>query len=194
MTNSKGSKSPLSPSPYHSVDLQAETPPTKRRKCRDNRGANADKTNRETNANAAKDGENKSSENQANTSGSDPVEIIPLMPNLKLEMPEYLEQDGSSCSYEEQSIGDISTNKLAGDETTSNTPDLEQKPDISQTFYSPNQSDLLDGKRSATDLGNSILYLQLANVESSDNYYMVKCNDICRNFPTNLSFLSQEIY
>ena len=149
MTNSKSNKSPASPLPYS--DLQAESPPTKRRKCRENRSANAEKSQRESNA--SKESDTRAADNQANTSGSDPVEIIPLMPNLKLEMPEYLEQDGSSCSYEEQSAGESSTNKLAVDDATSNAADDEHKPDISQTFYSPNQADLLDGKRSATDLG-----------------------------------------
>ena len=132
-TNSKGSKSPSSP-----VELQSEPPPTKKRKCRENSNANTEKPA------IAKE---EKSENQKG--GSDPVEIIPLMPNLKLEMPEYLEQDGSSCSYEE-SGGD--SNKIGIDDTTSEIPDHEQKPDISQTFYSnQSTSDSLDAKQ---DLGN----------------------------------------
>ena len=135
-TNSKGSKSPSSP-----VELQSDPPPTKKRKCRENSNANTEK------ASNAKDSEK--TENQKG--GSDPVEIIPLMPNLKLEMPEYLEQDGSSCSYEDQSAGD--SNKIGIDDTPSDTPDHDQKPDISQTFYSnQSTSDSLDGK--SLDLGN----------------------------------------
>ncbi|KAK1132456.1 hypothetical protein K0M31_013842 [Melipona bicolor] len=149
----KRNKSPSSPMPYHAVDLQPDAPPSKRRKCRENANTNADKTI--SNALSAKDSENKTSENQS-TTGSDPVEIIPLMPNLKLEMPEYLVQDGSSCSYEEQSLGDSSLNKIGIEDTSSNTPDHDQKPDITQTFYSSNQStsDSLDLKHQTTDVGH----------------------------------------
>lgn len=137
-TNSKGSKSPSSP-----VESPSEPPPTKKRKFRENSNANAEK------AAIAKE---EKTENQKGS--SDPVEIIPLMPNLKLEMPEYLEQDGSSCSYEE-SAGD--SNKMGIDDTTSETPDNEQKPDISQTFYSnQSASDSLDRKSDISKL-NKIL-------------------------------------
>nr|XP_033324183.1 protein tramtrack, alpha isoform-like isoform X9 [Megalopta genalis] len=151
-TDSKRNKSPSSPLPYHSVDLQPDAPPSKRRKCRENANTNAEKT--AGNALATKDTDNKSSENQTST-GSDPVEIIPLMPNLKLEMPEYLVQDGSSCSYEDQSLGDSSLNKIGIEDTSSNTPDHDQKPDISQTFYSSSQptSDNLDLKHQSADVG-----------------------------------------
>ncbi|XP_035721701.1 protein bric-a-brac 2-like isoform X5 [Vespa mandarinia] len=151
--DAKRSKSPSSPMPYHAVELQTETPPTKRRKCRDNTNTNADKT--VSNALSGKDSENKISDNQT-IPGSDPVEIIPLMPNLKLEMPEYLEQDGSSCSYEEQSIGDSSLNKIGIEDTPSNTPDHDQKPDITQTFYTSSQSvsDSLDSKHQSADVGH----------------------------------------
>ncbi|XP_076657219.1 uncharacterized protein LOC143361586 isoform X2 [Halictus rubicundus] len=159
--DSKRNKSPSSPLPYHAVDLQPDAPPSKRRKCRENANANANanaNTNTEKaagNALAGKDSENKTSENQTST-GSDPVEIIPLMPNLKLEMPEYLVQDGSSCSYEDQSLGDSSLNKIGIEDTSSTTPDHDQKPDISQTFYSSSQStsDNLDLKHQSTDVGH----------------------------------------
>lgn len=134
--------------PYHAVELQPEVPPNKRRKIRENTNANAEKNSGIN----AKDCDGKTSENQSGP-GSDPVEIIPLMPNLKLEMPEYLEQDGSSCSYEDQSIGDSTLNKIVIDDTSSTTPDHEQKPDISQTFYSSQStSDGLDGKHQS-DVG-----------------------------------------
>ncbi|XP_017755321.1 PREDICTED: broad-complex core protein isoforms 1/2/3/4/5-like isoform X2 [Eufriesea mexicana] len=152
-TTDKRNKSPSSPMPYHAVDLQPDAPPSKRRKCRENANTNADKAI--SNALSGKDSENKTSENQS-TTGSDPVEIIPLMPNLKLEMPEYLVQDGSSCSYEEQSLGDSSLNKIGIEDTSSNTPDHDQKPDITQTFYSSNQStsDSLDLKHQTADVGH----------------------------------------
>lgn len=141
--DSKRNKSPSSPMPYHAIELQPEVPPNKRRKTRDSTNANTEKNSA---GNNAKDPDGKTLENQSGP-GSDPVEIIPLMPNLKLEMPEYLEQDGSSCSYEDQSIGDSTLNKITIDDTSSNTPDHEQKPDISQTFYSSQStSDGLDGK------------------------------------------------
>lgn len=133
---------------YHAVELQPEVPPNKRRKIRES-NVNAEKNLGGINA---KDPDGKTSENQTGSS-SDPVEIIPLMPNLKLEMPEYLEQDGSSCSYEDQSIGDNPLNKIAMDDTSSTTPDHEQKPDISQTFYSSQStSDGLDSKHQS-DVG-----------------------------------------
>ncbi|XP_076762216.1 uncharacterized protein LOC143430108 isoform X1 [Xylocopa sonorina] len=152
-TDNKRNKSPSSPMPYHAVDLQPDAPPSKRRKCRENANISAEKS--VSNALSAKDSENKASENQT-TTGSDPVEIIPLMPNLKLEMPEYLVQDGSSCSYEEQSLGDSSLNKIGIEDTSSNTPDQDQKLDISQTFYSSNQStsDSLDLKHQTADVGH----------------------------------------
>lgn len=155
-TDSKRNKSPSSPMPYHAVDLQPDAPPSKRRKCRENANTNADKT--VGNALSAKESENKLSENQS-TTGSDPVEIIPLMPNLKLEMPEYLVQDGSSCSYEEQSLGDSSLNKMGIEDTSSNTPEHDQKPDISQTFYSSNQStsDSMDLKHQSADVGKTFI-------------------------------------
>ncbi|XP_017792166.1 PREDICTED: protein tramtrack, beta isoform-like [Habropoda laboriosa] len=152
-TDNKRNKSPSSPMPFHAVDLQPDAPPSKRRKCRENANTNVEKAL--GNALTTKDSENKASENQTPT-GSDPVEIIPLMPNLKLEMPEYLVQDGSSCSYEEQSLGDSSLNKIGIEDTSSNTPDHDQKPDITQTFYSSNQStsDSLDLKHQGTDVGH----------------------------------------
>ncbi|KAL0124993.1 hypothetical protein PUN28_004259 [Cardiocondyla obscurior] len=142
-------KSPSSPMPYH-TELQPEVPPNKRRKIRESTSVGAEKNSTGINA---KDCDGKMSENQTGT-GSDPVEIIPLMPNLKLEMPEYLEQDGSSCSYEDQSIGENTLNKITIDDTSSTTPDHEQKPDISQTFYSSQStSDGLDNKHQS-DVGH----------------------------------------
>ncbi|XP_011863633.1 PREDICTED: protein tramtrack, alpha isoform-like isoform X2 [Vollenhovia emeryi] len=148
--DNKRNKSPSSPMPYHAVELQPEVPPNKRRKIRESTNANAEKNSAGINA---KDCDGKTSESQTGL-GSDPVEIIPLMPNLKLEMPEYLEQDGSSCSYEDQSIGDNTLNKITIDDTSSTTPDHEHKPDISQTFYSSQStSDGLDGKHQS-DVGH----------------------------------------
>ncbi|KAK0172132.1 hypothetical protein PV328_005488 [Microctonus aethiopoides] len=155
MTNNKGSKSPCSPLPYHSIELQPDTPPTKRRKCRENAASNVDKQSINLGKSKRDDNEKKSSDNQDNAGGGvDPVEIIPIMPSLKLEMPEYLEQDGSSCSYEEQSIGGDGAAHKLGEDILSNV-DEDHKPDISQTFYS-NQSgtDITDAKHSAADLGH----------------------------------------
>lgn len=146
--------------PYHAVELQPDMLPNKRRKIRESTNASAEK-NSAGNSSSGKDIDGKTSENQAGP-GSDPVEIIPLMPNLKLEMPEYLEQDGSSCSYEDQSIGDNTLNKIAIDDTSS-TPDHEQKPDISQTFYSSQStSDGLDGKHQS-DVGEYSLQYSSQN-------------------------------
>ncbi|XP_057324777.1 broad-complex core protein isoforms 1/2/3/4/5-like isoform X4 [Microplitis mediator] len=150
MANNKGSKSPSSPMPFHSIELQPDIPPTKRRKYRDSGLSNAEKS---SSIGSKKDLNDKLVENQVNASGSNPVEIIPLMPNLKLEMPEYLEQDGSSCSYEEQSTGDGSTIKIS-DDVLSNTADEEHKPDISQTFYSSQSTDISDAKHSTAEIGH----------------------------------------
>lgn len=137
--NNKSNCSPSPPLPYHTVDVRSDTPPNKKRKVRENSNANSEK-------NAKESSEAKSSE--AQKSATDPVEIIPLMPNLKLEMPEYLEQDGSSCSYEEQNLGESSSRSRV-DGNSSETTD-EHKPDISQTFYSPSQtsSEALDPSKS----------------------------------------------
>ncbi|XP_011506164.1 PREDICTED: zinc finger and BTB domain-containing protein 49 isoform X3 [Ceratosolen solmsi marchali] len=145
ITNNRGNKSPCSPLPYHSIDTQkSEAPPNKRRKCRENSNTHSEKSYRHTFS--PKNADNAKSDSQT---ASDPVEIIPLMPNLKSEMPEYLEQDGSSCSYEEQAAGDNS-NKL------DDNPDIlenDQKPDITQTFYSNQSStDTLDASKSS-DIG-----------------------------------------
>ncbi|KAG7204149.1 hypothetical protein KM043_001991 [Ampulex compressa] len=152
-SDNKRNKSPSSPMPFHSVELQPDVPPSKRRKCRESTNTNTEKV-AVSNALSAKESENKT-ESQT-PAGSDPVEIIPLMPNLKLEMPEYLEQDGSSCSYEEQSLGEGSLNKIGIEDTSSTTPDHDQKPDISQTFYSSSQStsDGLDLKHQSADVGH----------------------------------------
>lgn len=140
--------------PYHAIELQPDTPPNKRRKIRESANANAEKNSGNNASGKDSDGKNRDSESQSGP-GSDPVEIIPLMPNLKLEMPEYLEQDGSSCSYEDQSIGDNALSKIVDD--TSSTPDHDQKPDITQTFYSnQSTSDGLDGKHQS-DVGKCIL-------------------------------------
>lgn len=145
----KRNKSPSSPIPFHSVELQPEVHPNKRRKTRDSTSASAEKNSA---GNNGKDIDGKTSDSQSRP-GSDPVEIIPLMPSLKLEMPEYLEQDGSSCSYDDQSLGDNPLNKNTIDDTSS-TPDHEQKLDISQTFYSSQStSDGLDGKHQSSDVG-----------------------------------------
>lgn len=156
-TSNRGSKSPSSPASFPTLDIQSETPPNKRRKCREgNNGPNAEKN---VTSNASKESERKMLDSN-NTQSGDSVEIIPLMPNLKLEMPEYLEQDGSSCSYEEQSIGESSTNRIVLDETPSDTPDNEHKPDISHSFYGANQSTSdasTDLKNQSGDQGTCIL-------------------------------------
>lgn len=157
-SSEKRNKSPSSPIPFHSVELQPEVHPNKRRKTRDSTNANAEKNS--AGSASGKDADGKTSDSQ-NRPGSDPVEIIPLMPSLKLEMPEYLEQDGSSCSYEDQSLGDNPLNKNTLDDTSS-TPDHEQKLDISQTFYSSQStSDGLDGKHQS-DVGK---YLSSQSLE-----------------------------
>lgn len=131
--NSKGGLSPSSPLSYHTVDVRSDTPPTKKRKCRDNSSSSSEKSN---NA-ASKD---KDTTTNSEKSGADPVEIIPLMPKLKMEMSEYLEQDGSSCSYDDQNLSESLRIKAEGN--ASETTDNENKPDISQTFYSGQSSDI----------------------------------------------------
>ncbi|XP_023247907.1 protein jim lovell-like isoform X1 [Copidosoma floridanum] len=140
MTNDRVRKSPGSPLPYYNTDSQkAELPPNKRRRCKENSNAHSE---RNRHISSPKDSDK--SDGQV----ADPVEIIPLMPNLKLEMPEYLEQDGSSCSYEEQSTGDNS--KMLDDNPE--LIDSDHKPEITQTFYSNQSTDNLDATKSS-DLG-----------------------------------------
>lgn len=148
ITNHKNNRSPQLHLPFHAVDLQHETPPVKRRRYRESANANLiDKSHR--NALSPKDSENTKQECQ---SMSDPVEIIPLMPNMKLEMPEYVEQDGSSCSYEDQNASETS-NKLTLDESHMDAGDHENKPDISQTFYTNQSTKLLEPVDQSADLG-----------------------------------------
>ncbi|XP_011688925.1 PREDICTED: protein abrupt-like isoform X1 [Wasmannia auropunctata] len=192
-SDNKRNKSPSSPMPYHAVELQPEVPPNKRRKIRESSNVNAEKNSAGINA---KDSDGKTSENQSGL-GSDPVEIIPLMPNLKLEMPEYLEQDGSSCSYEDQSIGDNTLNKIAIDDTSSTTPDHEQKLDISQTFYSSQStSDGLDGKHQS-DVGHLLSKPSTSGERSSQEVQESLKNAVIylnRCLPTKSSYLDTYYY
>ena len=141
ITNNKRNKSPGSPFNAHKLDQL----PNKKRRCREN-NAHSDRVNRH---NLSKEGD------KSDLQGSpDPVEIIPLMPNLKMEVPEYLEQDGSSCSYEEQSTGE-SSNKLIED-----GPDIiesEHKPELGHTFFSGQTTDNLDTSKSS-DIGKRIFF------------------------------------
>ncbi|XP_020295984.1 protein tramtrack, beta isoform-like isoform X5 [Pseudomyrmex gracilis] len=146
--DNKRIKSPSSPLPYHATELP-EAPQPKRRKTREST-INVEK-NSVGNNGSSKDADGKNQIENQTGQVSDPVEIIPLMPNLKLEMPEYLEQDGSSCSYEDQGIGDATINKLGMEDTASH----DEKVDISQTFYSSQStSDGLDGKHQSADVGH----------------------------------------
>ncbi|XP_074111762.1 uncharacterized protein LOC141535638 isoform X6 [Cotesia typhae] len=185
MTNNKGGKSPSSPMQFHSIELQPEIPPAKRRKYRDSGLSNADKSS----IGSKKDLNDKLNENQVNTSGSNPVEIIPLMPNLKLEMPEYLEQDASSCSYEEQSTGDGSAIKL-GDDVLSNTVDEEHKPDISQTFYSSQSSDIPDAKHAAAAAAADIGHLLSKPSTSSERIPQEAAQAVTVSRPRHVSAFS----
>ncbi|XP_018357854.1 PREDICTED: protein tramtrack, beta isoform-like isoform X2 [Trachymyrmex cornetzi] len=187
MGDNKRNKSPSSPMPYHAVELQPEVPPNKRRKIRENMNVNAEKNS----AINAKDSDGKTAENQTGP-GSDPVEIIPLMPNLKLEMPEYLEQDGSSCSYEDQSIGDNALNKITIDDTSSTTPDHEQKVDISQTFYT-SQSDGLDSKHQS-DVGHLLSKPSTSGERATQDAVQESLKELAiylsRCLPTRSSYLN----
>lgn len=148
ITNDRGVKSSYSSSPYHTNSYKSDTPPNKRRRVRENSNAHSEKSNRH---NSPKDSEQKSDAQP----GADPVEIIPLMPNLKTEMPEYLEQDGSSCSYDEQN----ESNKLLVD--SQDILENDHKPEISQTFYTNQSTDNLDASKSS-DIGyyfNNTQYL-----------------------------------
>lgn len=150
--DNKRIKSPSSPLPYHATELP-EAPQPKRRKTRENANMNAEK-NLAGNNGSAKDADGKNQTENQTGQVTDPIEIIPLMPSLKLEMPEYLEQDGSSCSYEDQGMGDATINKLGMEDT----PSHDEKVDISQTFYSnQSTSDGLDGKHQSADVGKYFL-------------------------------------
>lgn len=139
ITNDRGVKTSYS-SPYHQNSHKSDSPPNKRRRCRENSNAQSEKSKRH---NSPKESDQKLDAQPA----AEPVEIIPLMPNLKTEMPEYLEQDGSSCSYDEQNEG---SNKLLVD--SQDVLENDHKPEVSQTFYSNQSSDNLDASKSS-DIG-----------------------------------------
>ncbi|XP_014223410.1 zinc finger and BTB domain-containing protein 14-like isoform X1 [Trichogramma pretiosum] len=136
ITNNRRHKSPASPQETH----RSEAPGPKRRRIREN-NTHTEKSTRHT-VTSPKESDNGKVDPKA---GSDPVEIIPIMPGLKMEIPEYLEQDGgSSCSYEEQSV---ECPRIVMEEEENITDG--DKPDIGQPFY---QADTLDVSKSS-DIG-----------------------------------------
>uniref|UniRef100_A0ABD2XEU0 Broad-complex core protein n=1 Tax=Trichogramma kaykai TaxID=54128 RepID=A0ABD2XEU0_9HYME len=136
ITNNRRHKSPASPQETH----RSEAPGPKRRRVREN-NTHTEKSTRHT-VTSPKEPDNGKVDPKA---GSDPVEIIPIMPGLKMEIPEYLEQDGgSSCSYEEQSV---ECPRIVMEEEENITDG--DKPDIGQPFY---QADTLDVSKSS-DIG-----------------------------------------
>ncbi|KAK7788822.1 hypothetical protein R5R35_012821 [Gryllus longicercus] len=101
-----------SPVSFYSVDQRPESPPTaKRRKW--SSSSTGSKSN-SANGGVLKDSEReceterkRGSSQSSGGSNVEPIEIIPVVPNLKVEMPEYMEHDpdASSCSYSDSNHG-----------------------------------------------------------------------------------------
>ncbi|XP_033608768.1 broad-complex core protein isoforms 1/2/3/4/5 isoform X4 [Cryptotermes secundus] len=122
---SSGSGSVSSPVSFFPVDQRSDSPPSsKRRKWGSGVGGSAKSGNssavpssgtvekdvereRETERRRVSAVPASSSAQSTSKSSPDPIEIIPVVPNLKLEMPDYMEQeqDASSCSYSDSNQG-----------------------------------------------------------------------------------------
>jgi hypothetical protein len=125
MSSSSVSGRVSSPVSFFPVDQQSDSPPSsKRRKWGSGVGGSAKSGNNSagpSSGSVEKDAEREreterrrvsavpasSSAQSISKSSPDPIEIIPVVPNLKLEMPDYLEQeqDASSCSYSDSNQG-----------------------------------------------------------------------------------------
>jgi hypothetical protein len=83
----------------------------------------------------------------AGRSSPDPIEIIPVVPNLKLEMPDYMEQeqDASSCSYSDSNQGG------AGGGGSSQGSSRDPLPPMSQ-LLAHGSSTSTDGKQEPTEM------------------------------------------
>jgi hypothetical protein len=124
-TSSSVSGSVSSPVSFFPVDQRSDSPPSsKRRKWGSSAGGSAKsgsntavlssgtvendvERDRETERRRVSAAPGTLSAQTVGRSSPDPIEIIPVIPNLKLEMPDYMEQeqDASSCSYSDSNQG-----------------------------------------------------------------------------------------
>jgi hypothetical protein len=125
ISSSSVSGSVASPVSFFPVDQQSDSPPSsKRRKWGSSVGGSTKSSSnsavpsggtvekdverdRETERRRVSAIPASSSAQSVTKSSPDPIEIIPVVPNLKLEMPDYMEQeqDASSCSYSDSNQG-----------------------------------------------------------------------------------------
>lgn len=123
--SSSASGSVASPVSFFPVDQSSDSPPSsKRRKWGSSTGGSAKSSgntavpssgtvekdverDRETERRRVSAASGTLSAQTIGRSSPDPIEIIPVVPNLKLEMPDYMEQeqDASSCSYSDSNQG-----------------------------------------------------------------------------------------
>jgi len=123
--SSSVSGSVSSPVSFFPVDQRSDSPPSsKRRKWGSSAGGSAKsggntavpssgtvekdvERDRETERRRVSASSGTLSAQTVGRSSPDPIEIIPVVPNLKLEMPDYMEQeqDASSCSYSDSNQG-----------------------------------------------------------------------------------------
>jgi len=122
--SSSVSGSVASPVSFFPVDQRSDSPCSKRRKWGSSTGGSAKSTgitavpssgtvekdverDRETERRRVSAASGTLSAQTIGRSSPDPIEIIPVVPNLKLEMPDYVEQeqDASSCSYSDSNQG-----------------------------------------------------------------------------------------
>lgn len=185
--SSSVSGSVSSPVSFFPVDQRPDSPPSsKRRKWGSSVGGSAKSGNSSaipSSGTVEKDGERERETERrrvsaqpvassAGRSSPDPIEIIPV-PNLKLEMPDYMEQDASSCSYSDSNQGGGGG---GGGQGSSRDP----LPPMSQ-LLAHGTSTSADGKQEPTEMystsaGDSTLppsaeSLSASDISKSNSFY-----------------------
>ncbi|XP_069677463.1 protein bric-a-brac 1-like isoform X3 [Periplaneta americana] len=183
-SSSNVSGSVSSPVSFFPVDQRPDSPPSsKRRKWGSGVGGSVKSGNNAAVASSGtvdKDGEREreserrrvsaapssSTTQSVGRSSPDPIEIIPV-PNLKLEMPDYMEQeqDASSCSYSDSNQGTAA----GGGQSSSREP----LPPMSQILTHGGTSSSADGKQEPTEMystnsGDSSLPPSAESLSASD--------------------------
>ncbi|PSN49768.1 hypothetical protein C0J52_01358 [Blattella germanica] len=181
VSNASGSVS--SPVSFFPVDQSSETPPSKRRKWGSGVGGSVKSGNSSigNSGTVDKDVEREreterrrvsapvtSTSQSGGQSSPDPLEIIPVVPNLKLEMPDYMEheQDASSCSYSDSNQGGGGSGSGGGQ-----GPSRDTLPSMSQLLTHGGAS--ADSKQEPAELysansGDSALPPSTENLSASD--------------------------
>jgi hypothetical protein len=170
-----------SPVSFFPVDQRPDSPPSsKRRKWGSSVGGTSKSGNNPavpSSGTVEKDGERERETERRRVSAApatssvgrsspDPIEIIPVVPNLKLEMPDYMEQeqDASSCSYSDSNQGGGGS----GGQGSSRDP----LPPMSQ-LLAHGTSTSTDGKQEPTEMystnsGDSALPPSAESLSASD--------------------------